>query len=322
MKNVNFFDDVISIKIDELDRSSTQDSTLIPFSEERIYKRLPNKSLSYIFPLLYFFTSTIFLFIILFVNVFKDTKIRYNFEKLPLHPFPGFITLKHIQPTIYAASILCISISGFLNSWFFCSLLLQRFSVPELRKHKLTIHLMFILGIFSNVIYIFFGFSPHLLKIESENIKIVNVSLSMIIFLSFVFFNILFATLTLHVFEIFRKQIACNDKRLKRNTKVKKYMLCLAIFILFIYLMSIFLKFEIKNNFKGLKENKSFKQVVQFFLFIVPYILFVFNALINLTYYLDIRYLEDIINRIIDKEFFMTNEEGAISFLSGSVEEL
>jgi hypothetical protein len=293
------------------------------------YFKLTNRSMSYIFPLVYFFTSSLFLFILLFINVYKDKQTRKNFENLPMNPFPGFATLKELQPKILSASILIISISGFLNVWFFCSLLLQRFSVPELKSNKLTVHLMFILGIFGNIIFIFFGFSPELLDLEISKVKILRISLSMIIFLSFVFFNTLFASLTLMVFENFRKIIAMNDKRLKRNIRLKKGVVYLTVFICFVYISSIFLKYylhplnivskeneQIKNSTNlGNQSNEkniyeiSIMKMVDSLLFILPYIIFLLNAFINFTYYFDIRYVDDVINMIIDKEFFLTSEE-------------
>lgn len=329
MKNNMLADNYLGNNNDSLfkDDYSTQSNSNLSFNpiekNERNYIKLNHKSYSYVFPLVYFFSSTLFLFIILFVNIYKERDFRNNFEKMPMSPFPGFIILKEIQPKVYATGILIISISGFLNVWFFCSLLLQRFSVPELRKSKITVHLMFILGIFGNIIYLFFGFSPELLNLEVTKIKVLKISLSMIIFLSFVFFNTLFATLTLNVFENFKMKIAPIDNRLKRNINIKKYVVYLTIFIMFIYIFSIVLNYEtygtkIKSKHKNKTENNNFlnnffvKKFIHFFLFVLPYILFVLNAIINLTYYFDIRYIDDIINMIIDREFFLTNEESTL----------
>jgi hypothetical protein len=232
-----------------------------------------------------------------------------------MNPFPSFYTLKQIQPKIFSASLLIISISGFLNVWFFCALLLQRFSVPELKSNKLTVHLMFILGIFGNIIYIFFGFSPELLNLEHDKIKVLRISLSMIIFLSFVFFNTLFASLTLMVFENFRQKIHPNDKRLLKNLKMKKCCVYLTVFLSFLYISSIYVNYYIKSfdeveiNDELLKIKKLALKIIHIILFIMPYILFILNAFINLTYYFDIRYVDDIINVVIDKEFFLTNDE-------------
>ena len=184
-------------------------------------------------------------------------------------------------------------------------------------------HLMFILGIFGNIIYIFFGFTPELLLLESSEIKILRISLTMIIFLSFVFFNTLFAALTLMVFENFRKIIAPNDKRLKRNIKIKKYTVYLTIFICFVYISSIFLNYYIYSveNQKDLSRNRNkdkekniitLLRCTEVLLFILPYLIFLLNALTNLTYYFDIRYVDDVINMIIDKEYFLTSDESNI----------
>jgi hypothetical protein len=314
--NMNYEQDFTDEKcsmIDYLNDSSTRSTSDISAIErkENNFLKLTSRSLSYIFPLIYFFSSSLFLFIILFINLFKEKETKHNFESLPMNPFPSLFTLKEVQPKIFSASIFIISISGFLNVWFFCSLLLQRFSVPELKSNKLTVHLMFILGIFGNIIYIFFGFSPEILHLESQKIKILNISLSMIIFLSFVFFNTLFASLTLMVFQKFRSKIAINDKRLRRNIKVKKYVVYLTIFLCIIFITCLFLKYLVNEAEIG-TNKKLFVKSLQTFIFILPYFLFLFNAVINLTYYLDIRYLDDIINVIIDREFFLTSDDSSM----------
>jgi hypothetical protein len=317
-ENNSFFDNLNEIKDNCSTQTSSNISVLIenekPVSD---YFKITSKSMSYIFPLVYFFTSTLFLFIILFLNIFKDHNLRESFEKMPLNPFPSFYLLKQAQPKIFSSSILIISISGFLNVWFFCSLLLQRFSVPELKQNKLTVHLMFILGIFGNIMFIFFGFSPELLKLESEQIKILRISLSMVIFISFVFFNTLFASLTLMVFENFRKKIAYNDKRIQRNIRIKKYVVYLTIFICFVYLTCIFVNYfnkpynHLRYHHTNIRNEFNFYKYIQILLFIIPYFLFVLNALINLTYYFDIRYVDDVINMIIDREFFLEYEDSS-----------
>jgi hypothetical protein len=296
-----------------LDDSSTRSTSDIHIPYEKKFTILPNKSLNYIFPLIYFFSSALFLFILLVVNVYKDNMTRDNFENMPLHPFPGFSSLKEWQPKIYSINILIISISGLLNVWFFSSLLLQRFSVPELKNNKPTVHLMFILGIFGNIIYLFFGFSPELLKLETDSIHVMKISLSMIIFLSFVFFNLLFATLTLNVFSNFKERIAPNDLRLKRNIRGKKYTVYLTIFTITIYMLSIGIDYTYlsKNNKKQI-YNSKFHKIISFLLLILPYVLFVLISLINLSYYFDVIYLEDVINKIIDREFFMNEDTNVL----------
>ena len=265
-----------------------------------------------------------------------------------MHPFPSLSTFKKDYKSLFSVLIFTISLSGILNIWFFCSILIQRFSVPEFKSNKLTVHLMFIFGILANLIFILFGFSPEILKFEYSEIKILRISISMIIYLSFMFFNNLFAALTLNVLLKFQKQIAYNDKRLKRNIQGKKYLVYITLFLLSLYIISILMKYNIncdmKNNLKikndidkiqfiakNLDKEKSFnfeklyelekelvmylKRLIDAILFSFPFFLFFFNSLINLSYYFDIVYVEDIINIIIDKDFFLSNDESN-AFLS------
>ena len=273
-----------------------------------------------------------------------------------MHPFPSFSSFKKIYKNIFSVSIITISISGILNIWFFCSLLLQRFSVPELKSNKLTVHLMFILGILANLIYIFFGFSPEILQFEHQKIKILQVSISMIIFLSFVFFNLLFAALTLNVLQNFKMQIASNDRRLNKNIKGKRFVAYITLFLLVLYISAILIRYQVNlNEYNVTKNNSKLKKshsklghhnhgnkktserpkiadedllikepkniymkllldIVDIILFLFPYILFFFNSLLNLSYYFDILYFEDIINMVIDREYFLTNDESTNFF--------
>lgn len=376
---------ISSISLDDESTQNNTTTTLTSCLDGKII-RLNNKTKTFIFPMIYFLTSTIFLLILLLVKILKENETKKSFENFPMHPFPSLGSFKKNHKNIFFAAIILISISGLLNIWFFCSLLLQRFSVPELKSNKLTVHLMFFLGILANLVFLFFAFTPEFLKFENSKIKILRISISMIIFLSFVFFNLLFAALTLNVLMNFKKQIAYNDKRLKRNIKGKQCIVYLTLFLLVLYIFAIFMlsAMTMQSNKEGLKKthfnlrdnnnknnkNKKFRSIInsedsqvnkgfnsekhmnlnaaageksnfkfkedafernffkrKFFsemqnnflaclknlvdaiLFLFPYLIFFFNSLINLSYYSDIVYLEDIINLIIEKEFFLENDE-------------
>lgn len=317
------------LKDDSSTNSSGNISLIKQEKNKKYFTKLQYKSSKFIFPLFYFASSAFFLFNLLFLNIFEGEETRKNFEVMPMSPFPSFNVLKELQPNVFNAVILIISISGFINVWCFCSLLLRRFSVPELESNKLIVHLMFILGIFGNISFIFFGCSPELLTFEMNHFKHLKISLSMIIFLSFIFMNILFAAMSLVVLQNFKNQIAFNDKRLQRNIRTKKVIVHLTIFMLVLYISSIVAHYYVKTSqettskMKNLKynynNNKDYSSsltfiipclsFIQFLLYIIPYFLFSLNALMNLSYYSDISYLENVIHLIIDKEFFLTNDE-------------
>ena len=58
--------------------------------------------------------------------------------------------------------------------------------------------------------------------------------------------------------------------------------------------------------------KKYYKCILDFIntlLFVLPYVMFLINSVINLTYYHDIVYLEEVINIVVDREFFLANDE-------------
>jgi len=173
--------------------------------------------------------------------------------------------------------------------------------------------------------FFFFGLSPEILKIESELSIDAHFSLSILIFLSFIFFNTLLASLALFVFENFRRKTNPNDKTLTRNIKGKKYLVYLSVGIICVYLvfnLHFYHNRQMRrdHHFKRtehihksqLNSNEMF--ISQAVLFFLPFFMFFLNALINLTYYYDIVYLENVINMIVDKEYFLTNEEANVLF--------
>ena len=195
-----------------------------------------------------------------------------------------------------------ISSSGIINVWFFCSMLLQRFSVPELRSKKLSVHFMFILGIFANIIYIFFGFSQQILRIESIKFRNLKVSISLIVFLIFILFNIMFSIVSARCIECIDKN---RVKNMSKNKKVKKCVIYLAIFVMFVYIIAIILHNNGSSNYlKGFK-----KILVNSILMISPYVLYILNAFMNLFLYAEIVFIREIMSQIMEKDYFMSNEE-------------
>ena len=86
-----------------------------------------------------------------YFNILKNQENQKNYlNKIKeinsyFYPLPNFYKLKYVQPLFYSISISLLSLVGILNVWFYCSMFLQRFSVPEFRKEKIMIHFMFIL---------------------------------------------------------------------------------------------------------------------------------------------------------------------------------
>lgn len=362
---------------------SYEASTLYDSNEassiDQKFIRLNNKSKFYLFPIIYFFSSTFFLIMLLIFNLQTPNSNgvikHYAHEGKLLVPFRSLSTFKNSHTQLFYASMILTTLSGIINFCFLCKLLIQRFSVPEFKDNKVTVQLMFVFGITANAIYLSFFFFPEIINFELSKIKFLRFSLSMIIFISFIFFNLLFAALTLNVFQNFKKQIAYNDKRLKKNIKTKACLVCISLFLITLYIIAVYSQYSVsntshnfvlknknKNKFELLKkkemkhfnsilkinqehhdENYSPKKttisdkneklniggfkifytyilenvriIIKLILFSFPYLLFFLNSLINLTYYSDMIYLEEIINIIIDKGYFFDNND-SLAFLS------
>jgi MFS family permease len=304
---------------------------------------------TFMLPVGYFITSITAIFILLLLNFIKEGLYQQNighkhhktiFQDLSIHPFPSFFSLRTIQPMLFMLGIFTISLFGFLNDWFYCSMLLQRFSVPELRHRKIYIHAMFIIGILSNFNFVFFGFSPEILQIESIHLKYLKVSLSTVIFISFIFFNILFAVVAITSLECLKKHGSGRDETFKKKLKMKRVVVYLTIFISLLYISAIIIKNHDKLLSKEIKPNsqvfskeyenlekkmkkpqttstqpEKFQFFIEILLFVLPYLLYILNAFINLSFYSDIIYIQDNLTTIIDKEYFLARDEENESFI-------
>lgn len=300
-------------------------------------------SYSYILPVIYFFIAICTLIILILINFYKENffslekfnifkiKENHHFTQMDLkeikkinsyfYPLPNFYKLKCVQPLFFSVAIGSLSLAGILNVWFYCSMFLQRFSVPEFRKNKIMIHFMFILGIISNALLIFLGFSPEIFIKDSIKFKEIKINFNTIIYLVFIFFNILFSIIGLKSLQFLKKQILCDDEWYNSKLKIKKFMLYLILFIMLIYISAVCIKnnqIKINRNFSDKtfeRNNKKFsnEKIWTLFYYIVlcfsPYFLFVLNAFLNLGYYSDIIYLQKKLNTIIDKEYFYYNNE-------------
>ena len=273
------------------------------------------KGYSYIFTIIYFFTSIIMVFFLIIFNLISE----YFFTNRPdvkiTKHVPEFYNLKTISPLFFSSSVLIISIAGLFNVWHFCSMLLQRFSVPELSNNKVIVHFMFIFGSFSHFIFIFFGFSPAVIGIQTMKLSFIDISLTMVIFIVFMIFNILFATLAWMAIEMLRFQNSQTAESLKNSVRMKIYVIFFAVLTLFLYIISIIAHNTYKEtNFtEGL--NNQYYLMLKLAVLILPYLLYIINAFLNLTYYSDILKIQAHLNVFLDRDFFiLSNEENTLLF--------
>ena len=305
---------ILSIKNNNLHQNGNSDDLengkkVNRMSNNQMENKIKNvKEYLLIFPIVYFLTSITILFYLVLMNIFKE-KFNTKQEIYPLHHFPIFFNLTSIHSNLYLIAVMIISLSGIINVWFFCSMVLQRFSVPELRTKKIYVHFMFILGIFANIIYIFMGFSPEILKIESIKFRNLKLSLSLIVFLLFIIFNIIFSFMSTWSIECIDNNTS--NKRIVKKRQVKKFVLYLAIFSMFIYIIAVILQTNGAAKFiKGIQ-----KIILNLILVIGPYALFILNAFMNLSLYSDLVFIREIMSQIMEKDYFSFEEEPEMEHL-------
>jgi hypothetical protein len=298
----------------ETKQNITNQSTQILIDSSSLKKNLTSKTIttvSFIFPLAYFITAISSTFFLILMSIIKESHLP-NTNRFILHPLPCFYSLNLTQPVIFHSSIFLLSFIGLLNVWFYCSMLLQRFSVPELQSKKIGIHTMFVLGILANLLYILFGISRSFLIVEKIVINDVKISLTTITFLTFVFFNILFALFAVLSLQALQHHTQdCNMKKeslnIKEKIKVKRFIIYLAVFIMAIYIIAITIK-----NHEHVEKNSQLRTklslLLEIVVFILPYAIYVVNAFINLSCYSDVIYIQKSLMTVIDKEYFEPEE--------------
>lgn len=179
---------------------------------------------------------------------------------------------------------------------------------------------MFSLGIISNCILLMYTvFTEEVLIFETKkSIKAPRFSLSIILFISYIFFNLVTSVFSIKIILYLQHQnnknflsnaISLHDikngkmeKELNSKIKTKTILIYLVIFVLFIYIGGEVIQ---KNqNKRNIVKNMKLNAINQVICEICPYLLFLMNSFLNFSFYNEILYTKFSLNRFIDKEFF------------------
>jgi len=261
--------------------------------------------------LIYFFSCISLIFILIFLNLVSErSKNKTKGHQSIL--IPEFFSLKEIQSHFFSISISIIIITGLVNVWNFSIILLQRFSVPELSKFKFVIYFMIIIGLLTNCFLAIFGVSSDSKGIKDKKVKYLNISFNITIYLLFILSNIIYAFLSWLALELLMHQNCRLEKNMRISVRLKTYVLFLELLLICVYIFTIitYNSHKIKKHEENYSENDTnYYNYLKFSFFVLPYMLFVINAFLNLTYYSEIIKIQDHINIFVDKEFFISNEE-------------
>lgn len=253
-------------------------------------------------------------------NPDESTKIL-AYKDLQNFKFPNFFKLINVDPLIYSTLLALLAACGYANVWSYCSMLLQRFSVPEFKNNKILLNLMFITGIIANtlIISILMLNEISIFEFVDLNIKSSKVSCKKLAYLIYIIMIILFTFLGIKNLESLRNQIQCADENFAKKFKFKKILLALSLLLMTIYLVTLaiddYKQTQIQNHENFIKNFKKItlqNAIRKWTLLIIPYLLYNINALIHLTYYYDIVYIQKKLSIIIDKEYFFNDDSKSL----------
>lgn len=265
---------------------------------------------SLILPVLFFVLSTLSIFLLTTTYLIKKGNII------------SFFYLSSTSRYLFYVSFLSISVCGVFLVWTYSSILIQRFSVPEMQKIKIYIYFMFSLGIISNALLVMYGaFSEEIFVYQ--NLKTAKISMASLFFIAYIFFNLITAVFSIKIIYFLKNQNNKNlfyssvsfynmndeqsEKELEEKVKTKTILIYLMIFVLFVYIGGVIIQ---KNqNKESIKSKMKLISITFWICEICPYLLFIMNAFLNFSYYNEILYTKHSLNRFIDKEYFKQDLE-------------
>ena len=265
---------------------------------------------SLILPVLFFVLSTLSIFLLTTTYLIKKGNII------------SFFYLSSTNRYLFYVSFISISVCGVFLVWTYSSILIQRFSVPEMQKIKVYIYFMFSLGIISNALLVMYGaFSEEIFVYQ--NLKTAKISMASLFFIAYIFFNLITAVFSIKIIYFLKNQNNKNlfyssvsfynmndeqsEKELEEKVKTKTILIYLMIFVLFVYIGGVIIQ---KNqNKESIKSKMKLISITFWICEICPYLLFIMNAFLNFSYYNEILYTKHSLNRFIDKEYFKQDLE-------------
>ena len=265
---------------------------------------------SLILPVLFFVLSTLSIFLLTTTYLIKKGNII------------SFFYLSSTNRYLFYVSFISISVCGVFLVWTYSSILIQRFSVPEMQKIKIYIYFMFSLGIISNALLVMYGaFSEEIFVYQ--NLKTAKISMASLFFIAYIFFNLITAVFSIKIIYFLKNQNNKNlfyssvsfynmndeqsEKDLEEKVKTKTILIYLMIFVIFVYIGGVIIQ---KNqNKESIKSKMKLISITFWICEICPYLLFIMNAFLNFSYYNEILYTKHSLNRFIDKEYFKQDLE-------------
>lgn len=266
-------------------------------------------------PAFYLLSSILIIITLLYLKF--QNKIEFSSDiKLKNVKIPNFFDLQKVCPPIFNLYIGLNSLSGLAIVFMLFSVLKQRFKVPEYQMHSFKLNIMFIFGFVSNLINVMRAVAPPVLenyyKIVSEIQPNIEIDFNVLIFLSFIFFSVLFSLYSLSILSLLK------DK----NTMFRNYLDCqsqknhwyLYKFITLTYICSftlIYILFLLNNaeifqfGFITSLIKSNYIPVISMF----PYFIHIINAMLVFTFYFELKFINLALSQNLEVDYLFEEDK-------------
>jgi len=267
-----------------------------------------------ILPVIYLLSSLLIIIILLFIRYMNmiefSTDIKYKNIKIP-----NYYNLPKINPFIYNIYTCSTSVTGISIVLILYSVLKQRFKVPEYQNHSFKLNIMMVFGLISNFLNFAKGITPPIFENYYNIVKEIQpnleIDISHLTFLTFVFFNILFSVYSLSILSLLKGKNNLNANRMNEDIWYLYKFITLIYLCFFTLVYIAFLLHGSKILNIGFLEN-LIKEYYITVIAMFPYFIHVINSVLMFTFYFELKFVNLALSQNLDVDYLFDDEKYAI----------
>ncbi len=312
-------DESISSLIDDYEKGKQ------PSNDKNTKGLISNKSttLSTI-PVIYLVTSILTIIAMLVIKKLHDSENNRTdtsfsstnsiFKSLmrssSLQNIPDYHDIIKFNRTIFCIYSGITSICGLAIVFVLYSVLKQRFKVPEYKDSTYKIYIMALFGTLSNSLNFLKGLT---LYMETDILKNLfgknEIESSQILFLSLIFFSILFTVYSIKVLSILNANKS-EDCRVDQDESWFHYKIVILTYLVsFTFIYVFFLMYDKQVFiFSGIL-NEIVLDNTTFVMKMFPYFIHIINAILMFSFYFELRYVNLILSKNLEVDYLFDDAE-------------
>lgn len=202
----------------------------------------------------------------------------------------NYFNLYRINPFVYHLYTCSNSIIGIILVFLLYTVLKQRFQVPEFKDHTFKLGIMLVNGMLFNLLQLGMGFIPYVDNYKSANelmAKEIKIDLTQLLFLSMIFFSILFGIYSLIALNLIKSKTIKN----KQNENWFAYKAITLIYLCFFTIVYLVVLMHSQNVINiGLNPNSLTKHY-NYILALFPYFIHILNGILIFSFYFELKFV-------------------------------